>query len=258
MEPSGGGGGHGIWTKTYALTMENGKLAKMAVMNGELYAVAVYPSAAAMQESVYFDADVQMDQSMVQPASEQDFAKGEPGAGDMTQAEAQGIYQTFLTQANGAGDYDQPKMTFYIDNSGVRENYWHMEGKKLTMDISSKSKWIISLTCSDLWNPELDLTKIEYESMGGQEYEAYVSGIMSTIYGDGLKKASNNAVYDYHYCTEDAWMTDGSVYEFYFADGKLREVWYYADEDCFMAGLSGWKADNEYINSTTGEMFIPN
>jgi hypothetical protein len=258
MKPSGGGGGNEIWTKEYALTMEGGKLAKMAVMNGGLYAVAVYPSAAAMQECVYFDADVQMDQSIVQPASEQNFAKGEPGAGDMTQAEAQEIYQTFLTQAGGAGDYDQPKMTFYIDNSGDRENYWNMEGQKLTMDISSKSKWIISLTCSDLWNSERDLTAIAYESMGGDEYAAYVAGIMTPLYGKDFKEASNNAVYDYHYCTEDAWMADGSVYEFYFADGKLREVWYFADEDCFRAALAGWKADNQYVNSTTGEMFIPN
>ena len=165
---------------------------------------------------------------------------------------------SFLTLANGDGEYDEPRMTFYIDNSGTRENYWHMEGKKLTMDLSSKSKWIVSLTCDNLWNASYDLTKVEYESMGGKEYEDYVRNIMSDIYGTGLKDVSNNAVYDYHYCTEDAWMTDGSVYEFLFEDGKLQQVFFCADEECFRAGLYGWRADNEYVNSATGETFVPN
>ncbi len=81
---------------------------------------------------------------------------------------------------------------------------------------------------------------------------------MKDLYGNGFKNASNNAVYDYHFCTEDAWMTDGSVYEFMFEDGKLQQVFFFADEKCFMSSLSGWKADHEYINSATGETFIPN
>jgi hypothetical protein len=257
MRPSGGGGGRGIWTKTYDLTTDSGKLAKIAIMNGELYAIGVYPSEASMQECVYFDADVQRDDSMVELASPQDFKKGEPGAGDMTKDDALKMYMAFLTLANGDGEYDQPKMTFYIDKSGARENYWHMESKKLTMDVASKSKWIISLTCDNLWNASYDLTKVEYASMGGKEYEVYVKNIMSDIYGTGLKEVSANAVYDDHYCTEDAWMADGSVYEFMFEDGKLQQVWFYSSEDCFRGSLSGWKADNEYVNSTTGETFIP-
>jgi len=255
--PAGGGGGKGIWTKVYNLALENGKLVKFAVMNGELYAVGVYPSQACMVESAYFDADVQWQPSIVKPASEQSFKKGEQDAGDMTKDDALKFYMSFMILANGDGEYDQPKMTFYIDKSGVRENYWHMESKKLTMDLSSKSKWIVSLTCGDLVNSGYDLTKVNYDSMGGKEYENYVGNIMSGLYGNGLKEVKNNAVYDDHYCTEDAWMTDGSVYEFMFKDGKLQQVFYYANEECFKAGLANWKADNEYINSTTGETFIP-
>jgi hypothetical protein len=192
------------------------------------------------------------------PASPQDFREGEPGEGDMTKDEALDMYMSFLKLANGTGDYEAPAMTFFIDNSGARENYWHLEGKKLKMDIASKSKWIISLTCDNLWNPEHDLTGIEYASMGGQEYADYVRNIMSGIYGnEALKEVSNNAVYDEHYCTEDAWMTDGTVYEFMFGDGKLTEVMYFYDEEHFKSGPLGWKADSEYINTTTGEHFTP-
>ena len=253
--PAGGGGGRGIWMTTYSIKMANGKLANFAIMNDTLYAVGVYPSEAAQQEGVYFDADVQMGQVLASP---QDFKKGEPGMDDMPRDKVESIYREFLTSANGGGKNDVPKMTFYIDNSGKRENYWHVEGKKMTMDVTAKSKRIISLTCDNLWNPSYDLTKVKYESMGGKEYETYVANIMSNIYGKDFKNASNNAVYDYHYCTEDAWMTDGSVYEFMFEDGKLQQVFFYADEECFRAGLAGWKADHEYINSASGETFVPN
>ena len=258
MHPTGGGGGHGIWVNTYGLKMGNGKLLRFAVMNGTLYAIGVYPSEASMNEFVYFDADVQrVSSGIVKPAAPQDFKKGEPGSDDMTQEEAQTIYQTFLSLANGDGQYAKPQMTFYIDHSGVRENYWQLKGDKLSMDISSKSKWIISLTCDELWSPAFDLTQIAYDNMGGKEYADYVANIMSGIYGDGFKNTSSNAVYDLHYCTEDALMTDGSLYEFMFKDGKLQEVMFFANEYIFRYGQNGWKADNEYINTTTGEKFIP-
>lgn len=255
INASGGSGGrHGVWTKNYALKLKNGKLVQISLMNGTLYAIGVHPSEAAMYECVYFDADVQMGQPL---SSEQDFKKGQPGTVDMTQEEAQDIYTQFLTLANGTGSYNKPIMTFYIDNSGKRENYWHMEGQKLSMDIASKSKWIVSLTCDNLFNPQKDLTKIAYEDMGGAEYANYVAATMTKIYGKGLRETSNNAVYDFHFCTMDAWMMDGSVYEFMFEDGKLQQVFFYADEECFRAALSGWKADHEYVNSASGETFIP-
>ncbi len=254
---TGGGGGSGIWRNDYALEMKNGKLARFAVMNGTLYAVGVCPSKASLQEGVYFDADVQRDPSIVKLASEQDFNKGEPRQGDMTREQALDIYQRFLTLANGEGQYKEPKMTFYIDNSGVRENYWQLSSKQLSMDIASKSKWIISLSCGNLNNPELDLTKIEYGDMGGDEYTDYVANIMGNIYGDGFNYVSVNAVYDDHFCTIDAFMHDGSIYEFMFEDGKLQQVMFFASEECFRGSQTGWIADHQYINTVTGEAFIP-
>lgn len=253
-----GGGGYPELTRTiYSIITDNGMFIDFAVTNGELAAVSVYPSEASMQECVYFDADVQRDPSLVQMASPQDFKEGEPGEGDMTRDEAQSFYISFLNNANGIANYDAPVMTFYIDNSGKRENYWHMEGNLLTMDIASKSKWILSMKCGKLWNPEFDLTGIEYASMGGREYETYLGHLMSSLYGDGFLLAGVNAVGDGHYCTEDAWMTDGTVYEFSFEDGKLTEAYYFFNDEYFRYCLGGWQADNLYINSSSGEEFIP-
>ncbi len=254
---SGGGEGDEYHMATLDLTLENGKFVKIAALNNELYAVGVYPTKACMTECVYFEADVQRDESIIKLVSPQNFAVGEPGEGDMTKDEALAIYGKFLDLANGVGNYPEPAATFFIDNSGARENYWHLAGAKLTVDIASKSKWLVSLNCDGLWNPEKDLTKIPYESMGGSEYEGYVRSIMSGIYGSSLVKVTNNAVYDYHFCTEDAVMADGAWYEFYFEDGKLMEVWYFYNDFCFRYGPSGWKADNTYINTVTGEEFMP-
>lgn len=255
VSAQGGDGNEVAWNVYSAIA--DGRFINLGVVNGELYAVSVYPSEASMREYVYFDADVQFDPSIVYLASPRSFTEGEPGEDDMTRDEAQNMYLSFLNLANGDGNYQNPTMTFYIDHSGTREDYWHLKSDILTMDIASESKWIISLTCDRLWNPEHDLTGIEYTSMGGEEYADYVRHVMSNLYGDGLVKVGVNAVYDYHFCTEDAWMADGTVYEFMFADGKLTKVEYYFDKAHFGSVPPCWKADSVYVNSTTGEKFIP-
>lgn len=257
IQYDGSSGGKGTWANTYELKMQKGKLARFAMMNGTLYAVGIYPSEASLKECAYFDADVQYDSSLVKLASEQNFAAGKPGTGDMTQEQALRIYETFLKLSNGDGQYATPLMTFYVDNSGTRENFWRMKGNKLNMDIASKSKWIVSLTCSGLWNPQLDLTKTEEIGLGGHDYENYIANIMSNIYGEDFLYAGVNGITENN-CTEDAWMADGTVYEFEFVGGKLQQVYYFADENCFRYTHSGWKADHEYVSSVTGETFIPN
>lgn len=259
IRPYGGGWSdkYGYGTKTFNLTMENGKLVKIGTLNDELYAVGVFPTQACITESVYFVADIQRDPSIVHLACPRNFVLGEPGEGDMTKDEALSIYNKFLNLANGTGIYPDPEATFYVDKSGARENYWHLKGEKLTLDIASRSKWLVYLKCNGLWNPDKNLTEIPYGSMGGSAYEVYVRNIMKGIYGDSLVRVEPNAVYDGHYCTEDAIMADGSWYEFYFKDGKLMQVYYFYNLDCYEIGPSGWKADNTYINTVTGEEFIP-
>ncbi len=254
---SGGGGYQQEFAvKTFDILTNDDGFIKFGMLNGECYSVSVYPAQACMNECVYFEADIQRDPTVVKNAVPQDFEEGEPGSDDMTQDEALGLYMSFLTLANGDGDYDDPSMTFYIDNSGVRENYWHMEGEKLTMDVASNSMWIVNLTCDQLWNPDYDLTKIKYNAMGGTKYEEYVNNIMVNIFGDDVLRVEANAVYDGHFCTEIAFMADDSAYEFMFEDGKLISVTYTFDF-AYFGRVFGWKADNVYVNSTTGEEIIP-
>lgn len=254
----GGGGSYKqeYRTKSFNVIMNDGKFVRFGLLNGECYSVSVYPTLACMYEYVYFEADIQRDPSVMQLASPQDFEEGEPASGDMTEGEALEMYMSFLNLANGTGDYDEPSMTFYIDNSRARENYWYMEGEKLTMDVASKSRFIVHLTCNGLWNPEYDLTKIGYGGMGGSEYVEYIENIMGSIFGDDFLRVEPNAVYDGHYCTEIAFMADNSAYEFMFEDGKLLLISYTFDFAYFM-DATGWEADNVYVNSTTGEEYIP-
>ena len=249
------GGEHEYEIVNYNVTMDNSTFVTFATLNGVLYAISVYPTDVCMKEGAYFEADIQWDTSVIHPASPRNFTEGEPDADDMTKEEARQMYLKFLNLANGTASYPDPtEMTFYIDHSGTRENYWNIKGAQLEMDIASRSKWLVSVTCSNLFHPEYDLTSVEFDNMGGLEYKIYVRNIMSNLFGDALLKVGPNARGDDHYCTYDAWMTDGTCYEFYFMDGKLTEVKYFFDDEC-RSYFGGWEADNTYINSSTGEEF---
>lgn len=251
------GGEDGYETKVCDLALENGKFVKYATMNDELYAVAVYPGRACMNECVYFVADVQHDPSIISPSAPQNFTAGEPGKGDMTKDEALAMYRKFLYLANAPGTYPDPTvMTFYIDHSGVRENYWHMTGVMLSVDITSISKWLLNLKCSGLWNFAIDQADKD-GIYGAKAYEGYIRYVMGNLYGNSQVGVSPNAVYDGHYCTYDATMPDKTFYEFLFEDGNLIEVDYFFDDTYFRYSNGGWKADNTYINTVTGEEFVP-
>ena len=71
-------------------------------------------------------------------------------------------------------------------------------------------------------------------------------------------KIDVNAVYDGHCCTMDIECADGTIYECYFKDGVLAEIWHFANEALFMESPSGWVADAVYLHSVTGKPYIPN
>ena len=74
---------------------------------------------------------------------------------------------------------------------------------------------------------------------------------------ENVKDVDVNAVYDGNYCTIDAYMMDGRMYEFFFAGGKMTQIEHYFQD--YYAGfvMAGWEADSLYENTVTGEQFHP-
>lgn len=248
-------------TATYGVELQDGRCFAFCTLYDELCAVSVlYPEQKAMWEMAHFAADIRHTESIIKregPAA--DFVEGEPSDDDLSSNEAYGIFRTFIYLASGEIVEPKPQMVFYIDNSGARENYWHIENEQAAMDIASKSRNIIRWTCNEFFNPKQnDLSGIPYEKMGGQEYIDYVTQIAERLFGqDRIVLVSTNAVADSYYCTMFLELTDGTLYEFFFTSGKLTEVQYTFDKSLY-GSVHGWMADNLFQNTITGEYFSVN
>ena len=224
-----------------------------------------------MEESVCFLADITMNPTVVHLVSEECFTRGDLNAvakGDMTPAEVEAMYSRFLTAALGQRfDPNDPtkeigyqlapgQLVYYLDDTGYRENYYHIQDTFVIMDIAAKSGYIVRADCSKLYNqqdPALDLRSIDYDHMGGEEYIQYVKYIAAQTWGrENVKDVDVNAVYDGNYCTIDPYMTDGRWYEFFFEGGMLTEIQHFATE---RSDVCGWAADSLYVNTITGEEF---
>ena len=243
---------------------------------GNLVGFMVHPSEAAMREMVPFDADIRYDERVVHLVAPENFVPGDIRNiqdGDMSPEDAELIYRNFVSAANSRAeerrqaegktvdelDYNlgPDEISYVLDRSGYRENYYHIEKKNLiTMDIAAKSGYIVRAECNALYNldPALDLRSIPYGKMGGDEYIAYVQNIADrTFKPEDVDSVDVNAVYDGNYCTIDIEMKDGRWYELGFTGGCLMYVEHYPTR---MADMAGWAADSMYINTITGEIFI--
>ena len=235
----------------------------------KLWQVAVFPSEQAMSECEYFLADVQYDYSG--EAYPRKFVEAEPPAASETDPvinEQKIMASLSRLYKNLSGEeLDTSALTakFCRDESGAREDCWNITGNGFEIVISAYSGNVISFRGNI---PCKDLLPIPYEQMGGEEYEAatrqiaerLVFSLGSFVGLDSEKTATRidvNAVYDGHCCTMDIVLADGTWYECYFYDGNLQEIWYFANEQIFFVGMSGWVADMVYINEATGKPFIP-
>ena len=256
----------------YAVAYElgDGRWITLAYNRNTLNGIQVHEDKASMEEQVCFVADVTMNPAIVHLVSEECFVRGDLNdiaEGDMTPAEVEALYSRFLTAALGPRfDPDDPtreigytlvpgQLVYYRDESGIRENCYHIQDTFAIMDIAAKSGYIVRADCSKLYNPDpaLDLRSIDYDHMGGEEYIAYVRNIAEQTWGkENVKDVDVNAVYDGNYCTIDPFMTDGRWYEFFFEGGMLTEIQHFATE---RSGVCGWAADSLYVNTVTGEEF---
>ncbi len=247
------------------LTLKNGDCAAFTAINGELCALSVlYPDRATLWELPSFGADIRATEPYVQHAcAAADFIEGAPERGDMTRDAAELLYRKFLRAAAGAtsdtGSLRQYKLTFYLDQSGARENYWHIEGEEMTMDIAARSGAIITCVCSDLCNRRAgpDLSKLSYTDMGGTEYAAYVQKLGEVAFGeDRVASVDVSSVTDGHDCVMRLLLDNDAEYDLYFTDGLLTKMLYYFNK-AYRDTAEGWPADNLLVNTLTGETFYP-
>ena len=270
------GGGRGrVSLSSYAVAFEDGRWVSLAYTENCLMGLKIHSDDYSMQEGVCFQADIRYNEKVTQPVAPANFEQGDLDhiqEGDMTPDQVELMYRTFLSAANGRAserrdaegksmeelDYNlkEWEITYFLDKSGYRENFYriHKDGL-IDIDIAAKSGYIVRATCQELYNPDdgLKLIDIDYDHMGGPEYEAYMRHVIDTVFGpDSYDFIGVNAVYDGNYCTMDADMKDGCTYEFGFTGGRLMYVEHYLYG---LEGIPGWFADNLYVNTITGEEF---
>ena len=228
--------------------------------NLTLTAVGICEDEACAIESVFWRADLLWEDEITVMKDPQDFRPGEPGADDMTKEEALAFYRTLVDTAGIVPGTDaavagEPETQFYIDYSGARENYWHVEGAYASFDLTSQTGRMLNMTSDGKLGSALGLTGIAYEDMGNQTYLDATEALFNALFGEGsVVKVELNAVYDDHYCTTDPIMADGTSYEIQFGDGLIIGVTAFAalDETGFGADPN-WAADWIYVNTETGE-----
>lgn len=257
----------------YMLTTETDECLAISYCGDQLWQFAVYPSQQAMLECEYFLADIQIDYET--PAYPRNFVKAEAPKlpfdqmlpGDKIIIRLKRLYNQ-LSGDSTIMNSNEMKAVFYRDESGAREDCWEITGKGFNVTVSAYSRDVIRLDCSI---PCKDLLAIPYEKMGGAEYEAVARQIGEELFtklgiydesgdahGKAVKNVDVNAVADYHYCTMDVYLEDGTVYELGFEDGVLKYAEHYANDQFFWVGINtGWVADMVYVNAATGKKFIP-
>ena len=256
----------------YMLTTDKDECLAFSYCGDQLWQFALYPNRDAMLECEYFLADIQMDYEM--PAYPRNFVEAEaPAFGEdqmVSDRKITSLLYRLYNQLSGeeATKQEDFKATFYRDDSGAREDCWVITGDRFEMTVSAYSRDVIRLDCVI---PCKDLLAIPYEQMGGEEYEAVARLIGEELFtklgiyddsgdahGKAVKNVDVNAVADYHYCTLDVWLEDGTVYELGFEDGILKYAEHYANDDFFWVGINtGWVADTVYVNAATGKKYVP-
>ena len=256
--------------KNVAVELEDGRGYVVSHHGDEaltIESVGVCPDSDCMQEGVYWRADLVMSEDVMVLANPQDFRKGEPGAGDMTEQAVFDFYKKLLAAANGEKYaepplYAEPNLTFYEDHSGVRENYWHVEGsvsgKPLIFNIAAKSGHIFQLNTDGALGYDMGLREIPYEEMGGEEYLSATKKLFEALFGEGsVVDVTTNAVYDGSNCTVDPAMSNGTAYEIRYQEGVIVEITFFATRtgDDKFGTDPNWAADWIYLNTETGETF---
>ena len=225
--------------------------------------VCIYPDEDCANENVFWRADLEEVEGVATLLHPQDFRKGEPGPDDKKVEEAYDFFYTLFDAAGFSGlktgeKPPEPNATFYVDHSGARENYWHIEGNGVSFDLTSKTGRMLNLKANSLLGNQMGLMEISFDQMGGQAYEDATRNLIAALFGDkAITSVSVNAVYDDHYCTMDPIMADGTQYEIMYQDGLIVEATSFVRTDPgYWAEIPAWLTDYAAINPETGRVYI--
>ena len=225
--------------------------------------VCAYPDEDCGDENVFWRADLVWAESAGSMLHPQDFRIGEPSEGDMTKEEAIAFFDRLIEtagyqQLSENEESQEPTTIFMEDHSGVRENYWQIERNGISLLLTSKTGRMLSLTADGRLGTALGLEAIPYEQMGEQEYVDATQKLFTELFGkQAVKTVMTNAVYDFHYCTIDPFMADGTQYEIMYQDGMIVEVTsFYKIDPNTWPSVPEWLQEWTKVDQTTGEITI--
>ena len=248
---------------TADVLLTDGRVCQLGVYadaNRTLYAVGVYPDGDCASESVYWRADLNNAEGVVQLVHPRYFLRGLPDRTDMPQEEARAFYERFMSAAAipNRQTYDasaEPSMIFYVDHSGARDNYWHIEGEWYTIDLSSHTGQLLSawsntgFTASPVSDPVAD-------AAGRRDDEAGAAALIAGLFGEeniertyaqqGDGSASRGAT---------VYMKDGTADQGSYEYGSIDRITLETTEGPHGATDPVWAADHVYVHNETGEIF---
>ncbi len=250
------------------------------IANNMPVSVGIFPDYELAREYVYFSADAYMPggQYVTKVAVGNYAAATEAeilrhNEKNMTKEQAMGFVKSFYERFTGLVFSGTIEASGYLEDSGVREDYWHVELKGdpewITMDLLAETGTVLKFNTGgltpqggrpkyDMWENAERVEELE------TEYEAVLVK-MAPWYeeagrgrdGSKCKVIELNAMHDDTEITVDITLMDGSTYEYHFSSGGLRWIEYYFSEDMDMP-FNTQPADNFYQNRITGETFYYN
>ena len=247
--------------------LDDGRYCAMSVFADEALTpttVCVYPDSDCAEESVFWRADIEQNPNVVQLLKPEDFREGKPSKDDMTKEDAIAFFYKFFAVAGSedftAGEHPpEPTTMFYVDYSGARENYWQIGGSGVILELSSRTGRMLSLTTNGRVGTNLGLDDIPGAKMGEKEYQDATKALYTELFGkDAVESVSicnkdNNLT-----CTMDIFLTDGTLHEVTFINGRVTAdaVSFRLDPSTW-ASVPAWLEKWASVDETTGKISIP-
>jgi len=255
--------------------------------------VCIYPDFDCAEDSVFWRADIESDPDVIEFFSPQDFREGEPTDEDMSRGEAIAFFDKLVEVAGStyvaSGEKPpEPTTEFYVDFSGTRENYWHIEGSGIILELTSKTGRMLSLSSDGSLGTKLGLSNIPSKELREQDFQEATEALYTALFGkDTIESSSLCYKSGIHEYMIDIFMKDGTLHEVKYNNGMIVNAgsffkidpntwesipewlgkWTHVYERTGEVSITGfengsekivpkWIADWVYLNKETGEVFV--